>query len=122
MGEQALAALREPGNQTVWKTEGPGDMLALMAAIPADQQADNRVLTNSAGAIEHPRPEFLRGLAGRKVIVVPDCDEPGQTGGKRWATMMAQFADEVRLVKLPYEITPTHRRAALRGESTGESA
>ena len=35
-------------------------MFALMAAIPADRQADNLTLTNSGGAIEHPRPEFLR--------------------------------------------------------------
>ena len=108
MGEQALAAMQQPGDETVWKCEGPGDMLALMAAIPAEQQAENLVFTNAGGATEHPRPEFLRGLAGRKAVVVMDSDEPGQIGGRRWAEAMAAHAVEVRLVKLPYEITPTH--------------
>ncbi|QDT02217.1 hypothetical protein K227x_05890 [Rubripirellula lacrimiformis] len=96
----------------VWKTEGLPDALALAGlGLPAG----HAVCCNACGAGERPdKPDtlgFMRALAGKEVIVVHDCDEPGQKGamgnGKRhpgWAPEIAKHAKSVRNVVLPYPI------------------
>jgi hypothetical protein len=92
----------------VWKTEGPGDMLALLTAIPDELRDRHVVLTNSGGCGEVPRDEFLDLLAGRRVFVVGDADQPGQAGAAKWAAAIAETAAECRVVVLPYEVTENH--------------
>jgi len=106
MGRHGLAHLADA--ELVWLVEGPGDMLALMSAIPPDLRDRHVVVTHSGGAMETPRPECVARFAGRRVAVVPDADEPGVAGARRWAAALAAVASEVRVVALPYDVTPDH--------------
>lgn len=98
---------------TVWKVEGVSDCLALMAAIPADQPG-HAIISTSNGSREKPQPWVLDAIAATvagtsgRVIVIHDCDQPGEDGALRWATQLAATCHEVRHVRLPYEVQATH--------------
>ncbi len=98
---------------TVWKVEGVSDCLALMGAIPPSETG-HAVITTANGSREKPQAWILdalattaAGTAGR-VIVLHDCDQPGEDGATRWAAQLAGVCHEVRHVRLPYEIQATH--------------
>lgn len=94
------------------KTEGPSDLLAL---ISAGLQPGETVCCNVHGCGEDPSntPWLLNFVSGHDVLTVHDADEPGQQGAllvegrPGWATYAANTAASSRLIKLPYEITPT---------------
>lgn len=102
---------------TIWKTEGPSDLLALISLGLPDGHA---AVCNLFGAGEDPasNPWMLDIFKGRDCFVVHDCDEPGQTGattvinGNRsrpgWAPAIASVAKQVRHVVLPYPIEKQH--------------
>lgn len=96
---------KDLSNETVWKVEGPPDLIAL-----ASSHSRVFAFTNKAGATEKPFPEIIDRIAkcnpGR-VAVVGDCDEPGKKGAAKWAHAFAGKGADARLVQLPYEITPT---------------
>jgi len=94
--------------EIVWKTEGPGDCLALASVIPAELCPTHVVISNSGGSREKLAADFWDGLAGKTVYVVHDCDEDGQVGGLEQASLAATVAAEVRHITLPYEIVPNH--------------
>lgn len=100
IGKHALDRLTardaDPARQVVWKVEGPTDLLALWAIIPAEQRDRHLVLTNAGGAVENPKPWMVAAIAGRRVAVVGDADEPGQVGARKWARWAAKHAAEVR--------------------------
>jgi len=101
-----MAALKSEA--IIWKVEGPSDMLALWAAIPAAERGQHAVVCNSAGACENPRSWIVGIFAGRHVNVVHDADQPGQSGARTWAQASSQAPAEVRNVLLPYEVKPNH--------------
>lgn len=98
---------------TVWKVEGVSDCLALMAAIPADQPG-HAIISTSNGSRERPQPWVLDAIAATaagtsgRVIVIHDCDQPGEHGALRWANQLAATCHEVRHVRLPFEVQATH--------------
>ena len=47
-------------------------------------------------------------LAGLRVAVVGDCDEAGQVGAEKWARALDGVAAEVRSVRLPWPVAPSH--------------
>mgnify|MGYP006280748155 CR=1 FL=1 len=94
--------------EIVWKVEGPGDLLALLSAIPPDLREKHVVITNSNGSMQGLGEEFWDHLAGKTVYVVHDCDRDGQAGGEKQARLAAAIAAEVRHVTLPYEIAEKH--------------
>lgn len=109
MGHHGLANLSDA--EYVWVTEGPSDMLGLVSRIAEEAPAmlDRQiVLCNSAGAMERHELDSVAIFAGKRVIVVPDCDAAGQAGCRRRAQAIAEVAAEVRFVRLPFEITPNH--------------
>jgi len=106
MNRFGLANLEQA--ETVWKVEGPGDMLALQSLIPRDRLHADIVITNSGGGMEVPRPEMLAPLAGKRVNVVGDLDQAGQAGARRWAEAIATVAESSNLVRLPGEIQEKH--------------
>lgn len=113
MGRGGLESVSNPkGPLTVWVTEGPTDMLGLVTVIlqqlPPDQWGNHAVICNSAGAMERSPHESVAFLSGMNVVVVPDCDTPGQIGCRRRAESIAEVADKVTLVRLPYEVTENH--------------
>lgn len=87
---------------TVWKVEGVPDALALAAVLPEGQA----VVSNICGAKSKSQPVEL--LAGKTVLVVPHADKPGTDGAAAFAQRAAEHAQSVRLVPLPYEVTPDH--------------
>lgn len=109
---------------TVWKVEGPSDVLT--ACSWPDLPQDVAIITNPCGAGERPTPAMLQQLAGKTVNVVGDADHPGHAGNEiawtawctdrktpeagsiGWAHAIAGFAAEVRHVILPYEIVAVH--------------
>jgi P4 family phage/plasmid primase-like protien len=103
-----------PGEGLVVKTEGPTDLLALLAIAPADVS----VICNPYGATETPIPWLVDKLRGRKVYTVHDCDYAGQSGATYvennnrsrpgWSTAFAITAAESRNVVLPYPIEDSH--------------
>ena len=95
--------------KVIWKTEGVSDMLALQSVIPEGKRDTHLVVSNSNGTNEKPRWQ-AEVLAKSHVVVVHDCDEPGQAGAAKWAGAIAARQDgdlETRVVQLPYEVTAT---------------
>jgi len=79
---------------TVYVVEGEKDVHTLEAAGVV-------ATTNSGGAHQKWQPEWTKALAGRRVIVIPDNDEPGK---KRAATIVKELtgqAAEVIQIELP---------------------
>lgn len=98
-----------PGPLTVWKVEGPSDAMALQACIPAELRATHLVVANSGGANEHPTADVAALFAGRRVFVLHDADQAGETGAaKHWLPGLAPHAAELRHVRLPYEVVKDH--------------
>lgn len=102
--------------KTVWKTEGPPDLLSLLAK---GLNPDHVAFTTANGAGELPLDWTLKRLNGANVLVVHDADQPGQRGAtwddqadgrKRpgWAPILAKVANSVRNVRLPFPIEHTH--------------
>jgi len=94
--------------EVVWKTEGPGDMLALMSVVPESLRQRHVVIANAGGCREKLPEEFWDHLAGKIVYVVHDCDRDGQAGGIEQAKLAARVAREVRSITLPYPIADKH--------------
>ncbi len=100
--------------KTIWKTEGPSDLLALISLkLPSNHSA----CCNVFGATETPNQ--LDRFRGARVFVIHDCDHAGQSGaletknGEKvrlgWAPKIAAAgAAEVRNVVLPYPIVESH--------------
>lgn len=102
----------------IWKVEGVTDMLAMNSALPPGQVA----ITNSNGAKETPRQWIRDLLAGKKIVVIGDADQPGIIGAEKWAKALSQKSD-VTLIKLPYPVAKDHGpdvRDFLRERTIGE--
>lgn len=61
--------------------------------------------TGSAGTW---RPEWSEMFSGKKVFLAGDADVPGQEGNLKVAHALARYADEIRIVRLPYPVTEKH--------------
>jgi hypothetical protein len=90
-----------------WKVEGVPDALALHSHLP-----DNHVVvTNICGAMGavncHPKI-----FMGKIVNAIGDADQPGQRGVEKFAKKVASYAESVRIVKLPFEISEKHGKDA----------
>lgn len=104
---------------TVWKTEGPGDMLALWGIIPLELRDMHVVVCNAAGTSETPQQWMLDLWAGKTVNIVHDADIPGQVGSEearkkgvkkgaaQWVGLSAHNST-AKNIQLPYEIVPAH--------------
>ena len=89
----------------VWKVEGLSDVIALENLIPPDERKKHGVITNSSGAGEVELVYEIAPLfSDKKLMVVHDCDQPGQEGAKIWLAATIGIASEAKNVVLPYEI------------------
>lgn len=88
---------------TVWRAEGIPDALALSPYIPVG----HAVATNIFGANETANCPFSV-FKGKAFICVGDADDAGQSGAEKAARAAAKCASEVRLIALPYPITPSN--------------
>lgn len=109
LGRHGLKMLATEGVEVVWKVEGVSDLLALQAAIPPELRDTHLVITNAGGTHEFHMPaEFAPMLAGKRVAICHDCDEPGQQGAGKWLSILAPVSESVKNVVLPYPISPDH--------------
>jgi len=92
---------------TLWKTEGPSDLLAVLSLPLPDGHS---AVCNAMGAKEDPlRITWLPELVRDKVVhVIHDADQPGQEGAAKWSAAIAAHAAQCRNVGLPYEVTGNH--------------
>ena len=91
----------------VIKTAGVSDCLVMSKMITDNGlEADCYVFTNGAGEMENPdkfEPILRPALEGRAVMVIQDNDATGEEGAVKWATGLAGYAADVRIVRLPQE-------------------
>ncbi len=112
MGLSSLMLLCDPDCRAkvelVWKVEGPSDMLALWAALPAEKRETVAIVTQAGGATAEVQPHQAKLLAGLRVDVVGDCDDAGYVGAEKWCRALHEVAAEVRSVRLPWAIERKH--------------
>lgn len=95
--------------ELIFKVEGLSDMLALQSLIPAEFQDRHVVITNGNGCSEVTLPgEVAPAFAGKDVVLLHDCDRPGQNGAAIWINALHGIAGSVKNVVLPYEIAESH--------------
>jgi P4 family phage/plasmid primase-like protien len=111
LGDSKDSLLVAPGGwraldsaEAIWKCEGPSDLLALLPILPTGHVA----ITNATGASGGTKLP-LKFLKGKRLNVVHDADTAGQAGAEKFAKAAAQHSPaEVRIVQLPYDISPDH--------------
>lgn len=87
----------------VWLVEGLTDCAAGHTLIPRELHGEHVVIANSGGATEHPKPEWIKALAGKTIFLIRDADVPGRAGAERWGGVLAH-SSTVHDVQLPYDI------------------
>lgn len=116
IGTEAIAAIQQARKDgtldeiTLFKVEGITDMTALLARIPTEKRGKWLVVTNASGASEKPKATWSPFFEGVDVVVIHDCDKPGQDGAATWCSFLKGKAARVRNLMLPFEITPNHGR------------
>lgn len=108
IGREDLERLDTFPDAVIWKVEGPTDQWAIVSVLTPEERDRVIVLSNCCGAGETPSPPLLEILRGRVVYVCHDADKPGERGAETWSTAIAEFAREVRNVKLPYPVEVKH--------------
>jgi hypothetical protein len=109
LNKWALERILDGRATFVWKVEGPTDMLALQALIPADLKDSHVVLTTAFGAVESVQPWMMKALKGKKIGLIGDCDVAGAAGVSKWiSSLQYEPVAEYRAVVLPYPNEPAH--------------
>jgi len=114
VGTDAIYNLRTAKQvKVVFKTAGVSDYLVLSGMIARlGLDPDYYAFTNGAGENENPDKfdALLRpALEGKTVGIIQDNDvpkdgerfTPGELGAQKWATAIAEYAANVRIIKLP---------------------
>jgi hypothetical protein len=106
VGQDAIYNLRVAKQaKIIFKTAGVSDYLVLSGIIARlGLEADYYCFTNGAGENELPdkfEPLLKPALAGLSVGVIQDNDEVGEKGALRWGESIAEYAADVRIIKLP---------------------
>jgi DNA primase len=83
--------------RTIWYVEGEKDVQSL--------EAKGLLATSHAGGAASWRDELLRPLRGtrRRIVVVPDCDQPGKTLMRKVFAAARADGHDVGFVLLPFE-------------------
>ena len=68
--------------------EGVGDFLASHAIIDGEDRREDTAALCCLGAAVRLTPEAVRHLAGKRVRIIPQMDEPGQRAAKLWASSL----------------------------------
>jgi hypothetical protein len=111
MNRDSLAKLAVgDGEKTIWKTEGPSDMLALLSIMPENYRDTHLLTCNSGGSCENVRSEIAALFVGHVIRVIHDADGPGHAGAGKWLGALGPIAKEIRQIELPYERAENHGR------------
>lgn len=88
--------------QSVFVVEGEKDALALSDGPgPSGSSGFGLVATTCPMGAGKWRPEYVPALAGRKVVILPDNDEPGRKHAREVAASLHGQAASVKIVELP---------------------
>ena len=88
----------------VWVCEGFPDAAAIFPHLPEGHTC----VTNLSGAKSIPKD--LRLFIGKTIYRMADSDDPGILGAAKFAAKVQPFADQVKVVVVPYEVTKDHGR------------
>jgi hypothetical protein len=88
-----LPELLAAAPRVVWIPEGERDVETL--------ESWGLVATTNAGGAGKWRAEYGESLRGRKVIILPDNDEPGRKHAEQVATMLTGIASSIQTITLP---------------------
>ena len=112
MGLSSLMMLTDPERRAkvelVWKVEGPSDLLALWASLPAEKRETIAIVTQLGGATADVMPWQVKMLAGLRVAIVCDKDTAGIIGGHKWDKALHSLCESVRMVDLPFITRESH--------------
>ncbi|TWT30689.1 phage/plasmid primase, P4 family [Blastopirellula retiformator] len=91
---------------TIYKVEGVTDLLTILSQ---DGLATSECpITNASGAGEKWKPWMLELLRDKELVVIHDCDKPGQDGAESLLGMSAAYVASGKNVIPPYPIKPDH--------------
>lgn len=116
---QAIAAATNttpPAAARVWKTCGPGDMLALLSIIPEHllnhPTAPHLVTTNGNGESGDCTTEQAKLFTAQNVMIPADADPKGwgMIGAKKWGNALALYTPTIRIFQL-FEPTEENKAA-----------
>lgn len=91
---------------TIWKLEGPTDMLAMLSLN--DLPAGVVPIANANGTAENPPWWVILLFSGKLGYVLHDADEPGEAGSETWSNEITKVASECFRVRLPYPVSKDH--------------
>jgi len=89
---------------SIYKVEGPTDLMALQALIPPELSETNLVVTNTGGSMQCVSLDMAKCFANCRVFVLHDADAPGQLGAAKWTDALSHIARQVVNVSLPYPV------------------
>jgi len=87
----------------IWRCEGVTDAIGLATVLPEKHIAVSNIF-GALASVKCPMGIFK----GRRVNVIGDCDEPGETGTVKFASKVSATAAEVRRIVLPFPVTKSH--------------
>lgn len=112
MGLAGLMCLCDPDKRAavelVWKTGGPTDMLAIMAAMPDEFVGRHVVITNASGETGDVQPHQAKLLAGLRVAIAGDCDDAGVVGMLKWCRALDELTEKTREIRLVWPVQKSH--------------
>ena len=79
--------------EVVYIVEGEADVLRL--------SAEGLLATTGSGGASKWRPEYSKTLSGRRVVIIPDADEPGRKHGEQVAESLYGKVASLKVVVLP---------------------
>jgi putative DNA primase/helicase len=85
---------RKAKGHTIFIVEGEKDVESL-------ESLGFCATTNAGGAAWKYTPEFIQHFRGAKrIVVIPDCDEPGRKAAVERAALLTAVCEDVRIVEL----------------------
>jgi len=99
-GSKGQSIIGSFDGKIVFKVEGPKDLAAFYSMENRPQNWS--AISNSNGASEKPIGWAIAALEGKKVVVVGDCDDEGQSHNERWSKALAAAGVEHRVIQLPF--------------------
>jgi len=75
--------------------EGVGDFLAAHALIDSEDRRSDVAVLCCLGAAVNIKPEAAQSLAGKRLRIIPQMDEPGQKAARQWAMSLRSAGVEV---------------------------
>ena len=104
MNFYSLSRIQNENVKWIFSVEGVSDFLTLQSCIPKDYRNEYLVISNAGGASEDCTNDVCNFLAGKRVVLIRDCDAAGTVGYEKWGSALRGSCEEVKIIRLPFEI------------------